>query len=190
MVHDGSNGPTLERQILQTRTKYRLTNATDLEFNYEANSRQPRAGTFLNASRPTEFPLIPPPPPPRCRKWVFSPRAPGRAIQVPTPPILRMLNSIMGLILINQVPGHLKMRFSGSKLTEFPLIPTPPPTVQKMSFFTPRARVFSSSSAPDNCDAIGSAMAPPPHHSLKSSTSSVAPTAPLRIHASLLVSAP
>ena len=91
----------------------------------------------FSGSRPTEFPFIHPPPPQRCRKWVFSPREPGRALQVPIPPILGVLNSIMSLILINQAPGHPKMRFSGSRPTEFPFIhPPPPQTVPKMGFFT------------------------------------------------------
>ena len=56
--------------------------------------------------KPTEYSLAPPTPQKRCRKWVFSPRESGRALQVPTPPNLGMLNSIMRLILINQALGH------------------------------------------------------------------------------------
>ena len=77
------------------------------------------------------FRLSTPPPPKKwCRKWVFSPREPSRALQVTTPPISGVLNSIISLILINQVLGHPKMRFSGSRPTEFPFIqPSPPQTV-------------------------------------------------------------
>ena len=81
----------------------------------------------FSGSRPTEFPFVPPPPPKRCRKWVFSPREPSRALQVPNPPNLGVLNSIMRLILINQALGHPKMRFSGSRPTEFPFVHAPPP---------------------------------------------------------------
>ena len=89
-------------------------------------------------SRPTEFPFHHHPlPPKRCRKWVFSPREPGRALQVPTPPILEVLNSIMSLILINQALGHPKMRFSGSRPTEFPFIHPPPQRCRKW-VFSPR----------------------------------------------------
>ena len=51
-----------------------------------------------------------PPPPKRCRKWVFSPREPGKALQVPTPPNLGVLHSYLGLICINKELGHLKLR--------------------------------------------------------------------------------
>ena len=88
----------------------------------------------FSGSRPTEFPFIHPPPK-RCRKWVFSPREPGMALQVPTPPNLGVMNSIISLILINQALGHPKMRFSGSRPTEFPFI-HPHQTVPKMGFFT------------------------------------------------------
>ena len=95
-------------------------------------------GPSLSGSRPTEFPFLhaPPPPPKRCRKWVFSPREPGRALQVSTPPNLGVLNFIMRLILFNQALGHPKMRFSGSRPTEFPFIQLPPKTVLKMGSFT------------------------------------------------------
>ena len=90
----------------------------------------------FSRSRPTEFPFIHPPPPNDAEKPVFSPRGPGRALQVPTPPILGVLNSIMSLILINQALGHPKMRFSGSRPTEFPFIHPALVTVPKMGFFT------------------------------------------------------
>ena len=87
----------------------------------------------FSGSRPTELPFIHPPPPPNgAQKWVFSPREPGRALQVPPPPILEVLNSIMILILINQALGHHKTRFSRSRPTEFPFIHPPPQTVPKM----------------------------------------------------------
>ena len=70
------------------------------------------------------------PPPPGTK-----PREPGRALQVPTPPNLGVLSSIISLILINQALGNFKMHFSGSRLTEFPFVP-PPQTVLKMGFFT------------------------------------------------------
>ena len=57
------------------------------------------------------------------------------AIQVPTPPNLGVLSSIISLILINQALGHPKMRFSGSRPTEFPFI-HPPPKRCNMGFFT------------------------------------------------------
>ena len=88
----------------------------------------------FSGSRPTEFPFIHPPPQ-RCGKYVFSPREPGRALHVPTPPILGVLSSIMSLILINQALGHLKMCFSGSRPTEFPFIHPPPPNGAENGFF-------------------------------------------------------
>ena len=92
----------------------------------------------FSGSRPTEFPFVhAPPPPKRCRKWVLSPREPGRALQVPIPPNFGVLSPIISLILINQALGHPKMRFTGFKPTEFPLAPPPPPkTVPKMGLFT------------------------------------------------------
>ena len=79
--------------------------------------------------------VYPPPPPPNgAQKWVFSPREPGRALQVPPPPILEVLNSIMILILINQALGHHKTRFSGSRPTEFPFIHPPPPNGAENGF--------------------------------------------------------
>ena len=90
----------------------------------------------FSGSRPTEFPFVHPPPK-RCRKWVFSPREPGRALQVPTPPNLGVLNSIINLILINQALGHPRMRFSGSGPTEFPFIHPPPKRCRKW-VFSPR----------------------------------------------------
>ena len=89
----------------------------------------------FSGSRPTEFPFIHPPPK-RCRKWPLSPREPSRALQVPTPPNLGVLNSIISLVLINQAPGHPKMRFSGSRPTEFPFIQPPPQPVLKKGSFT------------------------------------------------------
>ena len=71
----------------------------------------------------------------RCQKWVFSPREPGRAIQLPTSPNLGVLSSIISLIPISPAMGHPKMRFSGSRVTEFPFI-IPPQTVPKMRSFT------------------------------------------------------
>ena len=89
----------------------------------------------FSGSRPTEFPFIHPLPPKRCRNWVLSPREPSGALQVPTPPNLGVLNSIMSLILINQALGHPKMRLSGSRPTEFPFIQPPPPTGAEKGFF-------------------------------------------------------
>ena len=50
--------------------------------------------------RPTELPFIHPPQTKRCRKWVFPPPEPGRALQVPTPPDSGVLSSIGSLLLI------------------------------------------------------------------------------------------
>ena len=69
------------------------------------------------------------------KKLLFSPREPGRAIQVPTPPILGVRNSIISPILINQELRHPKMRFSGSTPTEFPFIHHPPPNRAENGFF-------------------------------------------------------
>ena len=77
----------------------------------------------------------PPPPKKRCGKWVFSPREPGRALPVLTPPNLGVLNSIISSILINQALGHPKMRLSGSSPTEFPFIHPPPQMLPKVVFF-------------------------------------------------------
>ena len=110
------------------------------EFNYEPNSHQPSAGTPENVFfrvQTDRISVYRPSPPKRCRKWVFSPREPGRALQVPTPPILGVLNSIMSLILINQALGHPKMRFSGSRPTEFPFIHPLPKRCRKW-VFSPR----------------------------------------------------
>ena len=110
------------------------------EFNYEPNSHQPSAGTsqnlFFRVQTDTISVYPPPPPPQRCRKWVFSPREPGRALQVPIPLTLGVLNSIMSLILINQALGHPKIRFSGPDQQNFRLSTTPPKTVPKIGFFT------------------------------------------------------
>ena len=67
------------------------------------------------------------PPPKRCQKWVLSSREPGRALLVPIPPNLGVLSPIISLVLINQALGHPKMRFSGSRPTEFPFLHAPPP---------------------------------------------------------------
>ena len=89
----------------------------------------------FTGSRPTQFLIIQPSPPKRCRKWVFSSREPGRALQVPVPPNLRVLNSIISLLLINQTVGPPKMRFSGSKPTEFSFRqPSPPKRCRKWGF--------------------------------------------------------
>ena len=87
----------------------------------------------FSGSRQTEFPFILPPLQ-RCQKWGFSPHQPGRAFHVPTPPNLGVLNSIISPIAINQALGHPKMRFRGSKLTEFPFIHPPTQTVPKWVF--------------------------------------------------------
>ena len=55
---------------------------------------------------------------------------------MPNPPNLGVLNSIISPIAINQALGHPEMRFSGSKLTEFPFIHPPTQTVPEMGFFT------------------------------------------------------
>ena len=84
----------------------------------------------FSGSRRTEFPFIHPHP--RCGKWDSSPREPGRAIQVPCPPFLGLLNSIMRRIPTNEALHHPKMRFSQK---EFRLSTPPPPrTVPKMRF--------------------------------------------------------
>ena len=92
----------------------------------------------FSGSRPTEFPFVHAPPPKRCRKWVLSPREPGMALQVSTPPNLGVLSSVISSIHIDQALGHPKMRFSGFKPTEYSLAPPPPPpkTEPKMGFFT------------------------------------------------------
>ena len=79
--------------------------------------------------------VYPPPPPQRCQKWVFSPREPGTAIQVPIPPNLGVLSSIDSLMLINQALGHPKMRFWESRPTEFPFIHTTPSNGAENRFF-------------------------------------------------------
>ena len=61
-------------------------------------------------------------PPKHAIKWSFSSCEPSRAIQVPTSSILRAVNSVMTFIPINQALGHLQMRFSGSRSTQFPFI--------------------------------------------------------------------
>ena len=87
----------------------------------------------FTGSRTTEFQFIHPPK--RCRKLVFSPREPGRALQVPTPPNSGVLSSIISLILIHQAPGHPKMCSTDSRPTEFPFIqPSPPKRCQKRGF--------------------------------------------------------
>ena len=88
----------------------------------------------FSGSRPTEFPFIQPPK--RCRKWGFSPREPSRALQAPPPPSLRLLNSIISQIPINQALRHPEMRFWESRPTEFLFIHPPKKTVPKMGFFT------------------------------------------------------
>ena len=87
-------------------------------------------------SRPTEFLFIHPPPKTVPKMGFFQLREPGRALQVPIPPNLGLPNSVMSLMFINQVLVHPKMRFSGSRLTEFPLIHPPRQKVRKMGFFT------------------------------------------------------
>ena len=52
-------------------------------------------------------------------KMGFSSREPSRALQVPTPPNLMVLNSIISLIHISEALGHPKMRFWRSRPTEF-----------------------------------------------------------------------
>ena len=88
----------------------------------------------FSGSRRTELLFIHPLLPKRCRKGVFSPREPGRPLQVPNPPMLGVLNSIMSLILINQALRHPKMCFSGSRPTELPFI-HPPPNGAENEFF-------------------------------------------------------
>ena len=92
----------------------------------------------FSGSRPTEFPFVHAPPPPNgAENGFFHLVSPGGHFRYPPPLILGVLSSIISLILINQAPGHPKMRFSGFKPTEFPLAPPPPPkTVPKMGFFT------------------------------------------------------
>ena len=114
----------------------------------------------FSGSRPTEFPFIHPPPK-RCRKWVLSPREPSRALQVPTPPNLGVMNSIISLILINQALGHPKMRFSGSRPTEFPFIQPPPKRCRKW-VFSPRepSRALQVPPPPPNLGVLNSIINP------------------------------
>ena len=110
------------------------------EFNYEPNSHQPSAGTSQNVFfrvQTDRISVYPPPPPlQRCGKWVFSPREPGRALQVPPPrPILGVLNSIMRLILINQALGHLKMFFFKVQTNRISVYPPRPPNGAENGFF-------------------------------------------------------
>ena len=89
----------------------------------------------FSGSRPTEFPFIHPPPN-GAENGFFHLVSPAGHFRCEPTPILGVLSSIMSLILIIYALGHPKMRFSGSRPTEFPFIHPPPQTVPKMGLFT------------------------------------------------------
>ena len=113
------------------------------EFNYEPNSHQPSAGTSQNAffqgPDRQNLRLSTPPPPKRCRKWVFSPREPGRALQVPTHPFF-------GGAEFNYEPnshqpsaGTSQNAFFGVQTHRISVYPAPPPPQRCRKWvFSPR----------------------------------------------------
>ena len=107
--------------------------------------------------RLTEFPFILPAPK-RCRKWVFSPPEPGRALQVPTPPNVGLLNSIMSLMFINQPLGHPKFAFFRVQTDRISVYPPPLQTVPKMGFFTSWPQQGTSGTQPPNLGVLSSIM--------------------------------
>ena len=84
----------------------------------------------------TERISVYPPPPQTVSKMGFLPREPGRALQVPTPPILGVLNSIMRLITLPQALEHPKMCFSEASPTDFLFIHPPQKGCRKWGFST------------------------------------------------------
>ena len=74
-------------------------------------------------SKQTEFPFIPPPK--GAENGVFHLVSPAGPFEYSSPPLLVVLSSVIRLMFINQALGLPKIRFSGSRRTEFLLIPTP-----------------------------------------------------------------
>ena len=89
----------------------------------------------FSGSRRTEFLFLLPSPPNGAENGFFHLVSPAGHFGHGAPSNLRVLNSIVSLIFINQALDHPRMYFSGSRPTNFPFT-TLPQTVPKVGFFT------------------------------------------------------